>query len=105
MKTELKIILEKMDKNDLIAFIGHITRNIDGDTFFQKIEKYIPYFYDDDMFKSVDFKLLVFLSMPKNRHLIQHYDESIYLENRTLEEILNEDNLKKYVSGDIVFED
>ena len=106
MKTELKIILEKMDKSDLISFIGHIIINSNSDSFWQKIEEYIPIFYDDDMFEDMDFRLLVFLSMPKNRHLVEPHDNSTYLENRTLSEILNEEDLKKYISGGvIVFED
>lgn len=106
MKTELKVILEKMDKSDLIAFISHLMRNINSDSFFKNVEKYIPYFYDEDMFQSMDFRLLVFLSIPENRHLLEHFDNSTYLENKTLSEILNEEDLKKYVSGgDIVFEE
>ena len=106
MKTELKIILEKMDKSDLISFIGHIIINSNSDSFWQKIEEYIPIFYDDDMFENIDFRLLVYLAMPKNRHLIEPYDSRTYLENRTLSEILNEEDLKKYISGGvIVFED
>lgn len=106
MKTELKIILEKMDKSDLISFIGHIIRTSNSDSFWQKIEEYIPIFYDDDMFENMDFRLLVYLAMPENRHLIEPYDSGTYLVNRTLNEILNKQDLQKYVTrGDIIFED
>ena len=106
MKTELKIILEKMDKSQLIAFISHLTKNANNDSFWQKVEEYIPCFYDKNMFDSMDFRLLVYLTMPENRHLIEPHDNSTYLKNRTLEEILNKQDLQKYVTrGDIIFED
>ncbi len=97
MKTELKIMLQKMQKEELIDFIGLI---ISKPNFFDNIDEYISHYFCEDMFESIDFRLLVYLTMPENRHLTAPNEVNPFYEFSTLDKILDIVKLKKYVSGE-----
>ena len=97
MKPELKIILQKMQKKELIDFIGLV---LEKPNIWENIDEYISHYFCEDMFESIDFKLLVYLSMPENRNLTIPNEVNPFYEFSSLDKILNVENLKKYVSGE-----
>jgi hypothetical protein len=49
MKTELKIILQKMQKKELIDFIGLV---LEKPNIWENIDEYISHYFCEDMFES-----------------------------------------------------
>ena len=97
MKPELKIILQKMQKKELIDFIGLV---LEKPNFWDNMDEYISHYFSEDMFESIDFKLLVYLSMPENRNLTTPKEVNPFYEFSSIDKILNVENLKKYVSDE-----
>ncbi len=97
MKTELRIILQKMQKKELIDFIGLV---LEKPNFWDNMDEYISHYFCKDMFESIDFRLLVYLTMPENRHLTTSVEINPFYEFSSLDKILDIKKLKKYVESD-----